>query len=82
MSQFRYDNSVRLEKKVLLSDCEGERNDGSELEITGGSVNRLRGARESISDEETTDFGGDMGGTVVDDTCTELLNEVTGAGEI
>ena len=76
--RFRYDDSARLEKKVLLSDCEqepdGERSD-TELVTSGSSatINRFKAARGSrISrDTETSDFGGTL-----DTVGEELLNDV------
>ena len=77
--RFRYDDSARLEKKALLSDCEqepdGERSD-TEL-ATGGSsaaINRFKAARmppEISRDVETSDFGGTL-----DAVGDELLNDV------
>ena len=81
--RFRYDDSARLERKVLLSDCEegldGERSD-TELAATSGgnsaaATNRFKTARvfrpPITPDIETSDFGG-TSDTVGD----ELLDDV------
>lgn len=77
--RFRYDDSARLERKVLLSDCDLEPDDersDTELPTSGSSaaLSRFKAAREPrrISrDVETSDFGGALD-TVGDD----LLNDV------
>ena len=77
--RFRYDDSAKLERKVLLSDCklepDGERSD-TKLATSGSSaaINRFKAAREPrISrDIETSEGYGGALGTVGDD----LLNDV------